>query len=61
MESPIISLEKVAKVYRMGEVEVPALRGVTLTVGEGDTLVTEVTATEGGRPTGGGPPIRRMF
>jgi putative ABC transport system ATP-binding protein len=34
--TPLIQLRKVAKVYRSGEVEVHALRGVDFTVGTGD-------------------------
>jgi putative ABC transport system ATP-binding protein len=34
--APILSLENVTKVYRMGEVEVHALRGVSLSVDSGD-------------------------
>ncbi len=36
MEPPIIALEEVTKVYRMGDVEVPALQGVSVEIGEGD-------------------------
>ncbi|MFH0899266.1 MAG: ABC transporter ATP-binding protein [Pseudomonadota bacterium] len=35
-DSPLVSLESVARVYRMGDVEVPALRGVSLTIDRGD-------------------------
>jgi putative ABC transport system ATP-binding protein len=35
MGEPLIHLEDVTKVYRMGDVEVPALRGVSLSVEEG--------------------------
>ena len=36
MDAPIIALEEVTKVYRMGEVQVAALRGVSLAIGEGE-------------------------
>jgi putative ABC transport system ATP-binding protein len=36
---PIIQIEGLTKVYRMGEIEVPALRGVDLSVSEGELLV----------------------
>ncbi|HZU81382.1 MAG TPA: ABC transporter ATP-binding protein [Polyangiaceae bacterium] len=35
-EPPLIALEEITKVYRMGDVEVHALRGVSLTVARGD-------------------------
>jgi putative ABC transport system ATP-binding protein len=38
MQTPVIELENVAKVYQMGEVEVRALCGVSLTVGAGEML-----------------------
>jgi len=34
--APLISLEDVSKIYRMGEVEVPALQHVTLRIDEGE-------------------------
>ncbi|MCH2519550.1 MAG: ABC transporter ATP-binding protein [Dehalococcoidia bacterium] len=34
----MIELENVTKIYRMGKVEVPALRGVSLTVGQGEMV-----------------------
>jgi len=36
MVAPIIALEEVTKIYRMGEVQVAALRGVSLAIGEGE-------------------------
>ncbi len=36
MEAPIIGLEAITKVYRMGEVQVAALRGVSLRIEEGE-------------------------
>lgn len=38
MTAPLIRLEGVTKVYRLGEVDVPALRGVDLTVERGASL-----------------------
>src|SRR5438132_7444204 len=35
---PIVKAEKLEKVYRVGKVDVPALRGVSLEVEEGDFL-----------------------
>ncbi len=37
-KAPIVDLEDVTKVYRTGDVEVPALRGVSLTIEEGEFL-----------------------
>jgi putative ABC transport system ATP-binding protein len=38
MTSPVIRLQDITKIYRMGEVEVRALRGVSLEVAEGEML-----------------------
>jgi putative ABC transport system ATP-binding protein len=38
MSEPVIAIEDITKVYRMGEVEVHALRGVSLQVHEGELL-----------------------
>ena len=38
MSEPVIAIEDITKVYRMGEVEVHALRGVSLRVHEGEFL-----------------------
>ena len=34
----MIELENITKIYRMGKVEVPALRGITLNINEGEML-----------------------
>jgi putative ABC transport system ATP-binding protein len=34
--SEVIRVEQLCKIYRMGDVEVPALRGVSLTIGDGE-------------------------
>jgi putative ABC transport system ATP-binding protein len=39
MADPLLTLTDVVKTYRMGDVEVKALRGVSLTVEEGDFIV----------------------
>ena len=36
MSAPLIALERVSRVYRMGEVEVPALDDVSLDIGSGE-------------------------
>ena len=38
MAGPIIDLQEITKTYRMGEVDVRALRGVSLAVAEGEFL-----------------------
>jgi putative ABC transport system ATP-binding protein len=38
MAEPLISIEHIAKVYRMGDVEVHALRDVSLTIEEGESV-----------------------
>ena len=38
MESPVIELQDIAKVYQMGEVEVHALRGASLKVSAGEIM-----------------------
>jgi len=38
-DSPLVRLERVSKVYLMGAVEVPALREVSLSIGEGEFAV----------------------
>ncbi len=46
----MIKLENVTKVYRMGKVEVPALRGVTLNIQQGE-IVSIVGASGSGKST----------
>jgi putative ABC transport system ATP-binding protein len=38
MARPLVQLDRVTKTYRMGEVDVRALRGVTLEIGEGEFI-----------------------
>jgi putative ABC transport system ATP-binding protein len=38
MAAPLIEVEHIAKVYRMGDVEVHALRDVSLTINEGESI-----------------------
>jgi len=46
----MIELENITKVYRMGKIEVPALRGVSLSVAEGE-LVAVIGASGSGKST----------
>jgi putative ABC transport system ATP-binding protein len=48
--SPLLSLENVSKVYQMGDVEVHALRGVSLTIAEGE-FVAVMGASGSGKST----------
>ena len=48
--SPLISLEDIHKVYRMGELDVPALRGVTLEIKAGE-FVAIMGASGSGKST----------
>jgi len=46
----MIQLENIAKIYRMGKVEVPALRGIDLTINQGD-MVAIIGASGSGKST----------
>jgi putative ABC transport system ATP-binding protein len=50
MAAPIIELDQITKTYRMGEVDVRALRGVSLAVGEGE-FVAVMGASGSGKST----------
>jgi putative ABC transport system ATP-binding protein len=50
MAKPIIELDAITKTYRMGEVDVPALRGVSLDVAEGE-FVAIMGASGSGKST----------
>jgi putative ABC transport system ATP-binding protein len=49
-QNGMIELENITKIYRMGDVEVPALRGVNLSVKEGE-MVALVGASGSGKST----------
>lgn len=49
-KNPILRLEDVWKIYKMGEIEVPALRGVTLDISQGD-FVAIIGASGSGKST----------
>jgi len=46
----MIELENITKIYRMGKVEVPALRGITLNIKEGE-MVAIIGASGSGKST----------
>jgi len=50
MAKTLIQLENITKVYQMGKVEVPALRGITLSINEGE-MVAIVGASGSGKST----------
>jgi putative ABC transport system ATP-binding protein len=50
MGRSMIELQDIAKIYRMGKVEVPALRGINLTINQGE-MVAIVGASGSGKST----------
>ena len=49
-DNGMIKLEKITKVYKMGEVEVPALQGIDLTISQGE-MVALIGASGSGKST----------
>ena len=43
----MIELDNITKIYRMGKVEVPALRGITLTIQSGEMVALVELMSEG--------------
>src|SRR3989304_2865342 len=49
-DNGMIELENITKIYRMGDVEVPALRGITIGVKQGE-MVALIGASGSGKST----------